>query len=149
SSYWRDSLLVVGYDEHGGFYDRRSPPRAPSPDGVRSADPPFDFRRLGVRVPTVLISPYIPARARDRTSSPPTARPATLNRVVGRGAAASLPERDRRSATFEANLSLGQPRGEADIPHVAAADGVVLDAATLHVETARAIEVVNAMRVRE
>jgi phospholipase C len=149
SNYWRDSLLVVTYDEHGGFYDRRPPPRAPSPDGVRSADPPFDFRRLGVRVPTLLISPYIPAGTRDRRTYDHAAIPATLNRLFDLGSEAFLTERDRRSLTFESNLSLDQPRGEADIPRVGAADGVALDAATLHVETARAIEVVNAMRVRE
>lgn len=37
--YWRDSIIVITYDEHGGFYDHAAPPRAPqgnalNPDGI-------------------------------------------------------------------------------------------------------------------
>jgi hypothetical protein len=46
------TLLIVVYDEHGGFYDHVPPP--PSGDAA-----PFD--RFGVRVPALLISPWIPA----------------------------------------------------------------------------------------
>ena len=56
---WESSILVITYDEHGGLYDHVSPPTCVSPDGKTSEDPPFDFTRLGVRVPTVIISPYI------------------------------------------------------------------------------------------
>nr|CAB3476646.1 unnamed protein product [Digitaria exilis] len=59
---WNQTLLVVTYDEHGGFYDHVATPTAgvPSPDGIRGP-PPFFFRfdRLGVRVPTIMVSPWI------------------------------------------------------------------------------------------
>ncbi|MHB1225786.1 MAG: alkaline phosphatase family protein, partial [Gemmatimonadaceae bacterium] len=64
SSIWETSMLVITYDEHGGFYDHVPPPQAPAPgDGV--TDPEhnqhdFDFRQLGVRVPAVVVSPWIP-----------------------------------------------------------------------------------------
>jgi phospholipase C len=37
--YWKDSVIFITYDEHGGFYDHVSPPRAPqgsaqTPDGI-------------------------------------------------------------------------------------------------------------------
>jgi phospholipase C len=37
--YWKDSVIFVTYDEHGGFYDHVAPPRAPqgasrTPDGI-------------------------------------------------------------------------------------------------------------------
>jgi len=60
---WNSTLLVITYDEHGGFFDHVPPPQnIPSPDGKVSHDsnPSFDFTRLGVRVPTVVISPWIP-----------------------------------------------------------------------------------------
>jgi phospholipase C len=56
---WRSTLLVVFYDEHGGFFDHVEPPSAPAPDD-RSAGYPFD--RLGVRVPALLVSPWVGAR---------------------------------------------------------------------------------------
>jgi len=61
SPLWSQTLLIVTYDEHGGFYDHVPTPVAnvPNPDGKVSTDPPFAFDRLGVRVPTMLISPWI------------------------------------------------------------------------------------------
>lgn len=53
---WESTLLVVVYDEHGGFYDHVSPPRCVSPDDVHTQ---YDFTRLGLRVPALLISPWI------------------------------------------------------------------------------------------
>ena len=56
---WHSSVLVIVYDEHGGIYDHVPPVPLPSPDGLSSVDPPFDFKLSGVRVPAVVISPYI------------------------------------------------------------------------------------------
>ena len=59
---WANTLMVVYYDEHGGFYDHVAPP-----DFVNSnANPPpnpygssNNFDSLGVRVPGLLVSPWI------------------------------------------------------------------------------------------
>lgn len=60
SPLWEKTALVITYDEHGGFYDHVPPPTGvPNPDGLNSTDDPFDFTRLGVRVPTVVISPWV------------------------------------------------------------------------------------------
>jgi phospholipase C len=61
SKYWNDSLLFIYYDEHGGMYDHVPPPQhgVPNPDGEVSIDPPFNFDRLGLRVPAIAISPWI------------------------------------------------------------------------------------------
>jgi len=58
---WNQSLLLITYDEHGGFYDHVPTPLqdVPNPDGLNSTKPPFNFDRLGVRVPTIAISPWI------------------------------------------------------------------------------------------
>jgi phospholipase C len=64
---WKNTLFLIIYDEHGGIFDHVTPPtvtRQPSsagvPDVTPSLDPPFDFTRLGVRVPAVFVSPCIP-----------------------------------------------------------------------------------------
>jgi phospholipase C len=54
---WNSTLLVVLYDEHGGFYDHVPPPAAVPPDGLTL--PNFKFDRLGVRVPALLVSPWV------------------------------------------------------------------------------------------
>lgn len=61
---WNSSLLIVLYDEHGGFFDHVSPPKAvasavPSDYPFRDLKSSCDFETLGVRVPAVLISPWV------------------------------------------------------------------------------------------
>jgi phospholipase C len=53
---WASTLLVVLYDEHGGFFDHVPPPAAVVPDGHTEE---YSFDRLGVRVPAVLVSSWI------------------------------------------------------------------------------------------
>ena len=60
---WKKTLLIVVFDEHGGYYDHVPPPATVSPDGIagrmdESFLVPFDFKRLGLRVPSILISPW-------------------------------------------------------------------------------------------
>ena len=82
---WKQTLLVVTYDEHGGCYDHVSPPPATSPDDNRPDG--FDFGYFGVRVPAVIVSPYVPAGSIIR---PPGLTPfdhtsiiATLGKLFG------------------------------------------------------------------
>src|SRR5262249_52475626 len=111
------TLLIVVYDEHGGLYDHVPPPPAVNPDNLdwagssNSLDPAFAFTRLCLRVPAVLISPYIPAGTIDRTlydhsSIIATACKLLLKHVAG----ASLTKRDKNANTFEQNLTLAAPR---------------------------------------
>jgi phospholipase C len=59
------TLLIVTFDEHGGTLDHVAPPAAIPPDEL---DPPFVFGRYGVRVPTILISPWVPPGSVFRAS---------------------------------------------------------------------------------
>jgi phospholipase C len=114
------TILVVVYDEHGGLYDHVEPPPAVNPDNKNwagspnSLDPAFDFTRLGVRVPAIIISPYVQAGTIDRTQYDHSSIIATACKLLLKNVPnASLTNRDRQANTFEANLSLAQPRTEA------------------------------------
>ncbi len=52
SPHWKRTLLIVFYDEHGGFFDHVAPPEAPDED-------PVTFGGYGVRVPALVVSPWI------------------------------------------------------------------------------------------
>lgn len=56
TDFWKNLVMIVTYDEHGGFFDHVSPP-------IIKTLPPKDadypsFESLGVRVPAFLISPF-------------------------------------------------------------------------------------------
>ncbi len=118
---WESTMLVITYDEHGGTYDHVIPPATVNPDG-KNADkpgeniapgiPPFDFKRLGVRVPAVIVSPYIPAGTIDSTVYDHTSFLAMARKLfLGNDAATNfLTERDRQANTFEHLLTLSIPR---------------------------------------
>lgn len=64
---WNDTLLIVTFDEHGGNFDHVPPygamppnqDQAIAPDNMSAAPQNFNFKRMGVRVPTILISPHV------------------------------------------------------------------------------------------
>ncbi|MGZ4788332.1 MAG: alkaline phosphatase family protein [Terriglobales bacterium] len=79
---WKDSVVIVTFDEGGGLYDHVAPPtNVPNPDGIKPIDictssddprcsvaslthlaPPYDpdgdFTRYGFRVPLMVVSPF-------------------------------------------------------------------------------------------
>lgn len=64
---WDKTLLLVTFDETGGFYDHVEPPLAVRPDSKTYTETAadgssytFNFDRLGGRMPTWLISSYTP-----------------------------------------------------------------------------------------
>jgi phospholipase C len=50
---WQKTLLIITYDEHGGFFDYVPPP--PIPCTIAG----FNFAIAGVRVPAFIVSPYV------------------------------------------------------------------------------------------
>jgi phospholipase C len=118
SPHWESSLLVVTYDEHGGFYDHVPPPPGVPPgdaDGPSNNGHGFRFDRLGVRVPTVIVSPWVPdVRSPERTCNlvdntlyDHTSLLATVERLFGLPA---LTARDAAANDFLHLLSAETPR---------------------------------------
>ncbi|GAV62118.1 Phosphoesterase domain-containing protein [Cephalotus follicularis] len=111
SPQWNETLLVITYDEHGGFYDHVPTPVSgvPSPDGIVGQQPFFfKFDRLGVRVPTIAISPWIekgtvvhgPNRSPYPTSEyEHSSIPATVKKLYN--LPSFLTKRDAWAGTFE------------------------------------------------
>lgn len=58
SPLWEKTLFVITFDEHGGIADHVPPPYAVKPYANDTVEG-FDFDIMGVRVPTILVSPWI------------------------------------------------------------------------------------------
>jgi phospholipase C len=99
---WRRSLLVVLYDEHGGFYDHVPPPGAVRPDDVAAKPSGFRFDRLGVRVPALLVSPWVGGGRADHTVYDHTSLLATLKKMLD--LPTFLTARDAAAHTFDGNF---------------------------------------------
>lgn len=61
---WSSTALLIVYDEHGGIYDHVPPPSCPPDNFLASVNDTgtgmeFKFDRLGVRVPAILVSPWV------------------------------------------------------------------------------------------
>jgi phospholipase C len=54
---WKKSVLVVAYDENGGFFDHVSPLQFTTPQNHGEQYPPF--KTSGVRIPALIVSPLV------------------------------------------------------------------------------------------
>ncbi len=118
---WPETLLLITYDEHGGIYDHVHPSfGAATPDAKSNpGEEGFTFNRFGVRVPLVLVSPWIQAGTvfRSPTSTPydHTSLLATLRDWIGIPADKMLTSaRIAAAPTLEQVLTL--PEARTDTP---------------------------------
>jgi phospholipase C len=135
SPLWNTSLLIITYDEHGGYYDHVAPGSAPPPGDT----PPvnlntrgFNFTQFGVRVPAIIVSPLIAAGTVDHTQYDHTSILKTIEQLWGMQ---PLTQRDKNAADVThlitnqlrtdcpQNISAGKPpviERSAHLPRMAA-----------------------------
>ena len=108
---WPKTLLVITYDEHGGCYDHVAPPYGAVPPDNSIGEYGFDFRRFGVRVPSVLVSPLIEEGTvfRVPAGNMPLDHTSVL-KTVERRSLPALTARDAAAPDFGGVLSLAMPR---------------------------------------
>ena len=70
---WARTVLVITYDEHGGFWDHVAPPRIPL---TTTGPDVFHFESLGPRVPGIVVSPLV---ERGSVCSKPSTTPHCSN----------------------------------------------------------------------
>jgi phospholipase C len=114
SPLWPSSVLIVTWDEHGGFYDHDGPVPGDAPEPGDDITTwghvniyGFDFDTYGVRVPAVVVSPYTPANLIDHRAYDHASIPATVERLSG---LAALTARDAAALDVRSLLSLSTPR---------------------------------------
>jgi phospholipase C len=106
---WNDTLLVIVYDEHGGFYDHVPPPAVDDDSG---------YATLGVRVPALIVGPRVRQFVCHETFDHATLIKTILTRFAANPdqAIAQMPQRVRDAHHLGVALA-GEPR--TDIPGTA------------------------------
>jgi phospholipase C len=108
---WNETFLVITYDEHGGCYDHVSPPTNAVPPDDTPGENGFDFKRFGLRVPAVLVSPLIAEGTVFRVPGPtPLDHTSILKTVEKRWNLPALTARDAAAPDLGAVLTLGVAR---------------------------------------
>jgi phospholipase C len=113
SAHWPASMLVVLYDEHGGFYDHVAPPAGVAPGDrwqPNTNQHGFGFDQLGARVPCIVVSPHTPRGLIDHTTYDHSSLLATVEHLWGME---PLTRRDAAAARFDHLFGLAAPREDA------------------------------------
>ena len=98
---WEKTLLVITYDEHGGFYDHVPPPAC--------KDDTPTLRKLGPRVPALVVSPWVAQRQVGKTVFDHTSIIKTILARFCRKRDGTIPD---MGARVRAAQHLGQLLGE-------------------------------------
>lgn len=101
---WKNSLLIITFDEWGGFFDHVVPETAPIPQGERDIGNTDGLR--GFRVPTILISPFV---KRSAVSSVVYDHTSILKLIETRWNLAPLTVRDAGANDLMAEIDLTLP----------------------------------------
>jgi phospholipase C len=131
SAFWESSLLIITWDEHGGFYDHVIPgnavaPGDTGPDSDHNTNG-FTFEKYGPRVPALVISSLIPGNLIDHRIYDHASIPATLEALFGLNA---LTKRDASANSLTSLLTLTAPRNTPEtLPAVASTETAPLAAA--------------------
>jgi phospholipase C len=111
SALWETSVLIITWDEHGGFYDHAIPPAAVAPGDSQPKGKHnqygFTFEQYGPRVPAIVVSPLIPRNTIDHRLYDHASIPAMIKAVFGAG---PLTARDSQANSPDRLLSLQTAR---------------------------------------
>jgi len=108
---WQSTLLIVNYDEHGGFYDHVQPPAAIPPD---SHTEEYSFTQLGVRVPSLLISPWV-KKGVEKTTYDHTS---VLKYLSDKWQLSPLGERTKQANSIASALNFEQAPRQDCLPYI-------------------------------
>jgi phospholipase C len=114
SPLWNHSLLIITWDEHGGFYDHVTPKPAIAPGDTVPTAPHnqngFTFEIYGPRVPALVISPWMPRNTIDHRIYDHSSIPATVEHAFG---LQPMTNRDKNANHLFPLLTLNAPRTDA------------------------------------
>lgn len=103
---WNKTLLIITYDEHGGFFDHVPPPQAP---------PVSAIDRYGVRLPPFVVSPWM---ERGKVTEVVFDHTSILKTIIRRFLSARPPDLGERVSAADDLSRVLQPTARSDRPRI-------------------------------
>ncbi len=110
---WQNTLFIITFDEAGGTYDHVQPPGAVPPNNNTGNEMDFQFNRLGIRVPAIMVSAYINS---GTVISDPLTHTSVIKTMSDKWNLGNLNNRDLNSPALQNYLNLASPRNPTDWP---------------------------------
>jgi len=113
SPQWDRTVMVVNFDEHGGFFDHVVPP-AVEDDTVLPGSGPFpNLKNLGFRVPAIAVSPFAPKKIEK---AGPYEHCSVLKMIEWRWGLKPMTVRDAKAKNFAEALDFSKRRDPITLP---------------------------------
>ncbi|HET8929452.1 MAG TPA: alkaline phosphatase family protein, partial [Acidimicrobiales bacterium] len=112
SPQWDRTILVINFDEHGGFYDQVPPPTVVD-DTDNGPDDKANYAILGVRVPAIVVSPFAPAKVE---TDGPYEHCSVLKMIEWRWNLKPMTKRDAHAKNLADALDFSKRRAPVKIP---------------------------------
>jgi len=113
SPQWDRTVMVVNFDENGGFYDHVVPPPCIDENNNPNPDPHPDYKRLGFRVPCIAVSPFAPQKIEK---AGPYEHCSILKMIEWRWGLEPMTARDANAKNLAEALDFSQTRPVATLP---------------------------------
>ena len=110
---WANTVLVINFDEWGGFYDHIVPPTVEDDNVNPNPGPHPDYHQLGFRVPCIVVSPWSPATI---VSDGPYEHCSTLRMIEWRWALEPMSLRDKTAKNLATTMDFSMKRAPAKLP---------------------------------
>ena len=123
SPQWDRTVMVINWDENGGFFDHVVPPTC-TDDTVAVGPGAPTFTNLGFRVPCIVVSPFAPARIEH---GGPYEHCSVLKMIEWRWGLPPMTARDANAKNLAEALDLSGRRDPITLPAVDAPDPEVCD----------------------
>ena len=111
---WSKTVLVINYDEWGGFFDHVVPPRVVDTHVNPAPGPHPDYHQLGFRVPLVVASPFS-AKGRIVSGGAPFEHTSVLKMIEWRWNLPPLTARDANARNLAEVLDLSLRRNDTPV----------------------------------
>lgn len=112
-SNYLNTLLIITFDEGGTCFDHVPPPGAKPPDDGYTGEYGFQFDRLGQRIPTILVSPWLQA---GTVLNNPFDATSVMKTMEDKWGLSPINKRDAASVSLGSIPCLSQARPRSDMP---------------------------------